>query len=247
MKKITFITFTLMFLNSHAFAAAEDEKEVLKETAAKAETIKDMKDFKAAATKIRSENSITDLAEMRASVESYYRDQYGKEYEKKNGGKAYPKLDGLVKELHEDQIAAQYYYISNNPKPLGSKHELNRADDKSTYSAVHAKSHSKWVDLLDENGLYDIFLLEPKEGVIVYSVYKELDFFDRHTKASGFINADSGLGEAFQKAAAASCGTTVESRVDKYGYSYDALALFIATPICDGGSKEGVLVFQVNP
>ena len=97
--------------------------------------------------------------------------------------------------------------------------------------------------VLDDNGLYDIFLVEPN-GRNIYTVYKELDFFDSYSTGH---NATSGLGKAFQLALKAKKGEVVESPVEKYNFSYDVLALFIGAPIYDGDTLLGVMLMQVNP
>lgn len=225
-----------------AFGAAEAEKELLKQQAASAEVIAAFKEFKAAADKIAAENSL-ELSSAKVEVEKYYREQFGKEYEKKTGGSKAPFLEQVLSELTAEQIAAQYYYIAANSNPLGSKHLLDKSSDKSSYSAAHGKYHPKLRQVLDDNGLYDIFLVEPN-GRNVYTVYKELDFFDSYSSGQ---NASSGLGKAFQAAIKAKKGEVVESSVDKYGFSYDVLALFIGTPVYDGDTLLGAMLMQVNP
>ena len=70
----------------------------------------------------------------------------------------------------------QYQYIAANPHPLGSKLNLDRANDGSRYSELHGALHPYLRTALRQFGLYDIFLIEPRNGTIVYTVFKELDF-----------------------------------------------------------------------
>ncbi len=237
----------LTLVASNAFAAGEAEKELLKKVAADPEIINCYKELKGAYASIASDNGVADTSTLKADVAGYYTGQFGEEYKKKNNGTAYAALDANLNAVDPTQMAAQYYYIAKNSNPLGSKHLLDKSDDKSKYSEIHAKCHPKTRGILDENGLYDIFFFdEADSGRVFYTVYKELDFMGK-VAAGATPNANSGLGQAFQKAASAKQGEVVESSVDKYGFSYDVLALFIATPIFDGGNKIGVMAFQVNP
>jgi methyl-accepting chemotaxis protein len=245
MKKIkSIILGILLVLPSMTWAAGEVEKELLKTQAATPDFIAAMKELKVAAKKIAEENGITDPNSVKADVLDYYNNQFEKEYEKKNGGTKYADLAAHISELSPNQIVAQHFYIGSNKNPLGSKHLLDKADDKSSYSQLHGKYHPTFRKLLEDNGLYDIFLVDTASGENVYTVYKELDFFDNFGTGT---NSKSGLGEAYQKALKAKKGEVVESTVSKYGFSYDVLALFIGTPIYDGDKLEGVLLFQVNP
>ncbi|MDZ4785800.1 MAG: hypothetical protein SGJ02_06965 [bacterium] len=243
-KAFVFTTLSLLVTSSSAFAAAEAEKEILKAQAANPDVINCYKELKEAALNLGSENAITDTATLKADVEGYYRGQFGEEYKKKNNGTAFAALDSHVNAIDSAQMAAQYYYIAKNSNPLGSKQKMDKSDDKSKYSEIHAKCHPKTRATLDENGLYDIFFFDDATGRVFYTVYKELDFFG--IVKSG-PNAGSGLGQVYQKAQAAKQGEVVESSVDKYGFSYDVLALFISTPVYDGATRIGTMAYQVNP
>ena len=70
----------------------------------------------------------------------------------------------------------QYHYIVNNPAPTGNKQLYDFASDGSYYSELHQKHHKDMLSITEGFGFYDLFLIEPSESHIVYSVYKELDF-----------------------------------------------------------------------
>ena len=70
----------------------------------------------------------------------------------------------------------QRQYIAENPHPTGEKHRLNFAPGDSTYSRTHRFYHPIFRSYLERFGYYDIFLVEPVTGHIVYSVFKEVDF-----------------------------------------------------------------------
>ncbi|MDX2074031.1 MAG: methyl-accepting chemotaxis protein [Alphaproteobacteria bacterium] len=67
------------------------------------------------------------------------------------------------------------HYITANPNEVGKKHLLDAANDGTRYSDLHAEHHPYLREFLEENGYYDIFIVDTA-GNVVYSVFKELDF-----------------------------------------------------------------------
>jgi methyl-accepting chemotaxis protein len=183
----------------------------------------------------------SDLDRLRTQLATYYTNEFSDAFRKQNDGRT-PDVQGILRQLDDPTVALQYYYIRANQNPLGSKNNLNRADDGSRYSRIHEQYHPIIHDFLDKFGLYDIFLVSSKTGRVVYTVFKELDF------ATSLINgpyAQSDLGEAFRRAnAGASADTFVITDFKQYFPSYEAPAGFMASPIFDGPEKVGVLIFQ---
>jgi methyl-accepting chemotaxis protein len=186
--------------------------------------------------------SIADLPAERARLAKYYTSDFMAEFEKRNTGK---KLDmsATVAALPDLTMNLQYQYIANNPHPLGSKSNLDRAGDGSRYSELHGALHPYLRTALTQFGLYDIFLVEPRGGTIVYTVFKELDF------ATSLVNgpyAKTRLGDAFRASWALDRpGMVSLSEFGEYLPSYNDQAAFLGTPIFEGGRKIGVLVVQV--
>ena len=191
----------------------------------------------------RDEADLDDAAieTMRGSVAEYYQQQFKPQYQQQNGGKD-ADITALLANLDEESIALQYNYISANAHSLGEKHKLDVADDDTIYSQVHEIYHPVIRDYLETFGYYDIFLVEPESGDIIYSVFKELDF---STSLIDGPYAKSGLGEVFQKANGLKRGEIAFVDFKQYLPSYDAPASFIGTPIFDGEEKVGVLIFQM--
>ncbi len=134
-------------------------------------------------------------------------------------------------------------YIEDNTHALGEKDKLVSADTGSSYGFIHAIYHPTFDALQDEMGYYDVFLFDT-EGNLVYSVFKENDF------ATNMITgpwSDSGLAEAYRRAAAQAPGApSVFVDFAPYGPSYDAPAAFIARPVFnDQGTRLGVLAYQM--
>ena len=203
-----------------------------------------MQDFRTLFREYRQQAELdsTLLAEQRRELLTYYTNEFSAEYRSQNGG-ASPDAERYFRQLDDDSIALQYSYIRRNAHPLGSKHLLDASDDGTTYSQRHRDVHPVIRSYLDKFGYYDIFLVDPESGDIVYSVFKELDF---STSLLDGPYAATNFGEAFRKANAATDKDAV-FLVDfkQYTPSYEAPASFIASPIFSGDKKVGVAIFQM--
>ncbi len=138
----------------------------------------------------------------------------------------------------------QKHYIALNQNPIGKKYKLHQADDASQYTNIHKKYHPVFRYFQEKFGFYDIFLVEQTTGIIVYSVSKEVDF------ATSLLNgpyADSNLGELFrqlQYTEGVDTGRLIDFSL--YQASYAQPASFIGSPIFDGKTRVGTLIFQVS-
>jgi methyl-accepting chemotaxis protein len=137
----------------------------------------------------------------------------------------------------------QSLYIAENPNAIGHKEDLDFAPDSSTYSKLHKKYHPVIRDFLRKFEYYDIFLIEPKTGHIVYTVFKEVDFstslFTGPYKNTNFARAVNAAMKATSRDQA-----FIED-FEFYEPSYNDPASFIAAPIFDGNTLIGVLAFQM--
>ncbi len=203
-----------------------------------------MKEFKTAFKEVRDQNDITDskLNEFRMALKTYYTNDFTNEYKQQNNGQG-PGAAGYFNQLDADSLALQYYYIKANHNQLGEKHKLDAADEVSSYSKLHAKYHPAIRDFLEQFGYYDIFLVDPDSGDIVYSVFKELDYT---TSLKDGPYASSNFGEVFRDANNSKDPNYVKLiDFEPYTPSYEGAASFIASPIFDGTEKVGVLLFQM--
>ncbi len=202
-----------------------------------------MSHFSHAYDSFQSENVIgpDDIAGLRSQLATYYQNDFSAAYREQNNGQS-PNVGAVIGQLDDSAVALQYHYIKANPNPLGSKDALDRAADKSQYSEIHKQYHPIIRSYLQKFGYYDIFLVHPQTGKIVYSVFKELDF------ATSLLDgpyAGTNFAEAFRQAnAATTADTVVFADFKQYFPSYEAPAGFVASPIFRDGQKLGVLIFQ---
>jgi methyl-accepting chemotaxis protein len=193
--------------------------------------------FKEYGTAVTGEPS---LQEQSKAVQGYYQSQFGREFESQTGTKA------NIAELmpsNPTSIRAQYAYIANNQHPLGSKAELMAADDQRNYNTHHANYHPVFKNYLEQFSYYDIFLLDPETGDIVYSVFKEMDY---GTSLLTGAYKDTNFAKVFRQALNnGSVGSTHIIDFESYIPSYNAAAAFTSAPIYDEGKLVGVLIFQM--
>ena len=200
-----------------------------------------MSDFKLSIVALDGLSSQAQTRAMRDQLRKYYSKDFATEYQTQNRNQTVD-FDGLLNKLDDLSVKLQYLYIQSNSNPLGSKHQLNAANDESVYSQTHAIYHPHIKDFLEKFGYYDIFLVDPESGRVIYSVYKELDYA---TSLKSGAYANTGLGRAFQRANQLKKRETVLVDFSSYTPSYEAPASFIATPIFEQGKKTGILIFQM--
>jgi methyl-accepting chemotaxis protein len=149
---------------------------------------------------------------------------------------AYSDLNGEAKDI------LQGAYIAGNPNPVGERHLLDRAEGEEFYHAEHAKFHKTFRSMMEQNGLYDVFLINRK-GDVVYTVFKETDFAEN--LLTGAL-VDSGLSDVYRRAMEAQPGEVMLSSFAPYAPSAGAFALFMATPVVsEMGVVVGVLAIQL--
>jgi methyl-accepting chemotaxis protein len=183
------------------------------------------------------------VEQARIRLKDYYQEAFGKRYAEKNDGKQ-PNLGAMLR-LPDSTAVAQDLYISQNPHPLGSKELLDAAKDRSRYSELHARIHPVIRSYLNEFGYYDIFLVDTR-GVIVYSVFKELDYA---TSLMDGPYRDTNFAETFREALAAGQKGAFESvfhsDFERYPPSYEDPASFSASPVEFNGACIGVVLMQM--
>lgn len=176
------------------------------------------------------------------SLDRYYYNDFIERYKEKNVNKE-TDVNAIIGSLSDRAKWFQYYYISNNGEALGEKDNLLSSPLESAYDRTHEKFHPPIQGFLKRFGFYDIFIVNPDTGHIVYSVFKELDYA---TSLETGPYQESGLAQAYRQAL--DLGTQREvTIVDFRSYlpSYNDNAAFAATPIVENGERVGILVYQL--
>jgi len=204
------------------------------------QTVRAMEDFRAAFRELESRR-VGPPGEGNAALRTYYEEEFVPRLKEGEGD------SGSAESYLPDPPPVRYLqhqYISSNPNPVGEKDKLLRAEGSwHPYHEAHADYHDDFRRLLNQFNYYDIFLVEPEGGHIVYSVFKEVDF---GTSLLDGPYQESNFAKAFREVRDAQSGDATQL-VDFAGYdpSYGAPASFIASPVMDEGDLIGVLVFQM--
>jgi len=181
----------------------------------------------------------TELEAARAAVQRYHASDFGGEYARRNG--AAPQAD-FARRLDPSAVLLQQAWIATNPHPRGSKQELLERGTGDGYDRAHGSFHPFARDLVEEIGLYDLFVIEAGTGRIVYSYFKELDFGT--SLVEGPWSA-SNLARAYRQALELDAGSAHLEDFAPYTPSYEDPSSFLATPIVVAGRVAGVLAFQL--
>ncbi|HEB53469.1 MAG TPA: methyl-accepting chemotaxis protein [bacterium] len=204
-----------------------------------------MRGFRGAYAQYLEERSFgeDDVARMRTELASYYDGEFAAEYRRCNPQEE-PATHAWLRSLDPTGIALQHAYLRANPNPLGEKLRLERpVGDTSHYAALHARIQPLLRDYMERFGYYDIFLIEPEQGTVVYSVCKELDFA---TSLRQGAYRDTSFARAFERASQGRRGSCVHEDFERYAPSCAIPASFLASPIYDGGELIGVACFQMR-
>lgn len=180
------------------------------------------------------------LNDYKGDVRSFLNNDFGSKYATETGTSI---SAAALAPSSEVGLIAQYLYIANNQHPNGSKVSLYDTKDGSHYSEVHAQYHPMMHSYQEKFGYYDIFLIDPETGDVVYSVFKEVDYA---TNLYTGAYKDSGLANVVR--AAANARSPDETFIEDFAFyvpSYDAAASFIASPIFENDELSGILVFQL--
>ncbi|MDY6802890.1 MAG: adenylate/guanylate cyclase domain-containing protein [Cyanobacteriota bacterium] len=173
-------------------------------------------------------------------IEGYYENEFFPRLSKNIPGQ--PNIENY-RPLGQAARYLQYYYVANNPNPLGEKDNLVKAEDGSEYSNYHAKYHQLFRNLIKKFGYYDLFLINFETGDIVYSVYKETDYA---TNLQRGPYRQSNLAKVIQKVREnPDRGSIQLVDFQPYRPSYAAPAAFFAAPIYNGPYIVGILAVQL--
>ena len=152
----------------------------------------------------------------------------------------------------------QLRYIIDNPNPVGSKHLLHKSTiSNDAYDTAHSKHYNVFDSFKHKNNLYDILLFN-RDGDIVYTYSKEVDF---GTELNSTLLKTSVLQRVFTE-----INTKIQNMEDNetktikdfkyfsrlvdlspYLPSYNSSTMFILAPVIKNNKYVGVLAFQIDP
>ena len=138
----------------------------------------------------------------------------------------------------------QAWYIVDNPHPTERRKLLDDAGDGSTYSKLHAVYHPIMRMTASALNFYDLFLIDPKTGRIIYSMTKEPDF-STSLRIGPYRRSNLAAAAARCAEVPNPTATCLEDFAD-YLPSAGAPAAFIAAPVIDQGVVIGVLAVQLS-
>jgi class 3 adenylate cyclase/PAS domain-containing protein len=139
--------------------------------------------------------------------------------------------------------ALQTLFLVDNPNPEAARDRLDRPAGDSAYADVHARLHPRLRAVARERGYGDLFLIEPAEGRVVYTVAKRADLGT--SLLTGPFRATR-LSRAFRAARAAIDADFVRMvDFESYPPARGAPTAFVAAPVFDHGRRLGVVALEV--
>ncbi|WP_404340760.1 methyl-accepting chemotaxis protein [Pseudoalteromonas mariniglutinosa] len=153
-------------------------------------------------------------------------------------------LSPLLDNMTANGVEMQSRYLAENPYPMGEKYKLLKTNNNDLYEQTHQKYHQYLLDIAKINKFYDIFIIDPHTGNIVYSVYKEIDFA---TSLQTGPHAESNLANLYRQLKTASDpNITLFADYKQYLPSYNAPASFIGKAIVINGETVAILAAQLS-
>jgi methyl-accepting chemotaxis protein len=177
-----------------------------------------------------------------SAIKNYYNNEFNSVFKENNGNQS-ANTNNLITDMSDNALFLQQDYIALNTHPLGNKDALIKTNNNSAYDLLHQEYHPILSKYLKTFGYYDIFIVEPDSGHIIYSVFKEIDY------ATSLLTGpykNTGLAQAFKQAMQLqNADDTVLVDFSPYLPSYNNPASFIASPIMRDGERLGILIFQM--
>lgn len=186
------------------------------------------------------ETRASDFSASNDKLNRYYENEFGAEFLRQNGSPA--NTTKLISSLSANAKFLQQAYIAENPNLLGEKHKMNLGTTGTSYDQVHARYHPEFTRFLENWSYYDIFIVEPDNGHIIYSVFKELDY---GTSLVSGPYAQTAIADAFKQAKKLKSGESYLTDFKPYGPSFNNAASFVSTPIMVANKLQGILIYQL--
>ncbi len=187
--------------------------------------------------------SESDVSNMRRELANYYGSSFANEYKAKSGQIA-KHIGSYISTISDEGVYLQSEYIAKNPNPVGSKHVLDRASDRTEYSRLHAEYHPYLRDFVTRFEYYDTFLVDLSSGELFYTDFKEIDFGTNLIRGH---NARSAIGKVFQDIQRGESASSMAiADFAPYYPSYEAPAAFVGTRVLVNNKPTYALIFQLS-
>ncbi|MBT6539334.1 MAG: methyl-accepting chemotaxis protein [Francisellaceae bacterium] len=197
-------------------------------------------DFEDMQTQIKDGKVISDMSKKHLVA---FEGDFNKEYSYLNGGEKV-NVEEYLNKANPAALKLQYDFLLNNPQPLLSKELYHGNNLNYKYAKEHAKIHDFFLAFKEHSFFYDLLVVD-NNGVIIYSVKKEIDL-GTSLKTGPF--KDSNVAALYEKVSKNNADDVFFSDYEEYLPSYGLPSLFIGTPIYDPKSlkRSGVLIAQVS-
>lgn len=123
-----------------------------------------------------------------------------------------------------------------------SPQQVNQFQFDTQYGSAFSTLERTLTEFQDRFGYYDVFLIEPNDGRIVFSVEREIDF---GTSVFDGPHSNTSFARAVTTAMVANPNDVIFADFEPYIPSYNAPAAFAALPIYEGPTIIGVLAVQL--
>jgi class 3 adenylate cyclase len=140
-------------------------------------------------------------------------------------------------------IYLQSVWIAQNPFDIGEKQLLTDAGDGSTWTAVHREFHPDLRAIADRFGYEDLYLVEPENHAVIYSVGKD------NTLATSLDSgpyASTSLARAVRNASDSLEPVLVVEDFTAFAPALDEPVAFLATPLFDDGDLVGIVAASIT-
>ncbi|MGI9596507.1 MAG: adenylate/guanylate cyclase domain-containing protein, partial [Acidimicrobiales bacterium] len=136
----------------------------------------------------------------------------------------------------------QFHYVVDIGDGIAPD-SVDDSGDGTEWSQVHAAVHPVYRNVVDRLGLADLYLLEPEQGFVVYSVRKRPDL---GTSLGAGPFSGTGLSAAIDQIRSDSGPTRVTTDLGFYLPADDAPVGFVASRVTDGDRLVGYLVLMYD-
>jgi PAS domain S-box-containing protein len=213
------------------FSQVEDELKFISESASLKENLQQLR---RGIVYLQTSGELVTL-QSQENLTGYYFEEFLNQYETRSGSRADETL--IDKLLPQDPVAI---FLQN--RYIFDPRLLNEAPFETFFGSAFARVDQSLSEFQNRFGFYDVFLIEPNDGRIVYSVEREIDF---GTSLFDGPHSNTNLARAVATAMGANPGQVIFADFEPYVPSFDAPAAFAALPVYDGVTPVGVLAVQL--